>query len=46
MGSGAKINTPSLIKNGSGIQKLIGGESQAHRELRDRIGKQTNYVLA
>jgi hypothetical protein len=28
MGSGAMIYIPSLIKIGSGIQKLLGGDSQ------------------
>jgi hypothetical protein len=30
MGSGAMIYIPSFIKIGSGIQKLIGGDSQTH----------------
>jgi hypothetical protein len=34
MGSGAMIYIPSLIKIGSGIQKLIGG---IHRQLGDQI---------
>jgi hypothetical protein len=33
MGSGAMIYTPSLIKIGSGIQKLIGGgDPQTHTD--------------
>jgi hypothetical protein len=32
MGSGAMIYIPSFIQIGSGIQKLIGGDSQTHRE--------------
>jgi hypothetical protein len=32
MGSGAMIYTPCFIKIGSGIQKLIGSDSQTHRE--------------
>jgi hypothetical protein len=31
MGSDAMIYIPSLIKVGSGIQKLIGGDTQTHR---------------
>jgi hypothetical protein len=31
MGSGAMIYVPSFIKTGSGIRKLTGGDSQAHR---------------
>jgi hypothetical protein len=30
MGSGALIYVPSFIKNGSGVQKLIRGETQTH----------------
>jgi hypothetical protein len=30
MGSGAVIYVSSFIKIGSGVQKLIGGETQAH----------------
>jgi hypothetical protein len=30
MGSGAVIYVPSFIKIGSGIQKLRGGDTQAH----------------
>jgi hypothetical protein len=30
MGSGVVIYLPSLIKIGSGIQKLIGGDTQTH----------------
>jgi hypothetical protein len=38
MGSGAMIYSyiPSFIKIGSGIQKLIGGHSQTHRQPGDR----------
>jgi hypothetical protein len=32
MGSGAVINIPSFIKIGSGIQKLIGGDTQTHTQ--------------
>jgi hypothetical protein len=31
MGSGATMYISSFIKIGSGIQKLIGGDSQTHR---------------
>jgi hypothetical protein len=31
MGSGAMIYIPSFIKIGSGIQKLIRGDTQTHR---------------
>jgi hypothetical protein len=31
MGSGAMICTPSFIKTGSGIQKLMGGGEENHR---------------
>jgi hypothetical protein len=37
MGSGAVIYIPSFIKIGSGIQKLIGEETQAHRQHGDLI---------
>jgi hypothetical protein len=36
MGSGAVIYEPTLMKIGSGIQKLIRGGA-VHRQLRDRI---------
>jgi hypothetical protein len=32
MGSGAMIYVPSSIKIGSGIQKLIRGDSRTHRQ--------------
>jgi hypothetical protein len=32
MGSGAVIYVPSFIKNGSGVQKLIGGFTDTHRQ--------------
>jgi hypothetical protein len=32
MGLGAMIYIPSFIKGGSGFQKLIGGDTQTHRE--------------
>jgi hypothetical protein len=37
MGSGAVIYVPSCIKIGSGIQKLIGRDTQTHRQHGDRI---------
>jgi hypothetical protein len=37
MGSGAVIYIPSFIKTGSGIQTLIGGDTQTHRQHGDRI---------
>jgi hypothetical protein len=37
MGSGAVIYVPSFIKIGSGIQKLIGGDTQTYRQQRDLI---------
>jgi hypothetical protein len=37
MGSGAMIYIPSFLKIGSGIQKLIGEDTQIHREPGDRI---------
>jgi hypothetical protein len=39
MGSGAVIHIPSFIKIGSGIQKLIRGDTQTHthRQQRDII---------
>jgi hypothetical protein len=37
MGSGAMIYIPSLIKIGSGIQKLMRGVSQTHRQHGDFI---------
>jgi hypothetical protein len=37
MGSGVVIYVPSFIKTGSSVQKLIGGDSQTHREQRDVI---------
>jgi hypothetical protein len=30
MGSGAVIYVPDVMKIGSGVQKLIGGDSQTH----------------
>jgi hypothetical protein len=35
MGSGAVIYVPSFIKIGSGIQKLMGGYTDTHRQQRD-----------
>jgi hypothetical protein len=37
IGSGAMIYIPSFIKIGSGIQKLIGRDSQTPRKHEDRI---------
>jgi hypothetical protein len=37
MGSGAMIYIPSFVKNGSGIQTLIAGDTQTHRQRGDRI---------
>jgi hypothetical protein len=37
MGSGAVIYIPRFIKIGSGIQKLIGEDTQTHREHGDLI---------
>jgi hypothetical protein len=37
MGSGGMIYIPSFIKINSGIQKLIWGHLQTHRQNRDRI---------
>jgi hypothetical protein len=37
MGSGAVIYVPSFIKTGSGVQKLIGGDTQTPRQQRDLI---------
>jgi hypothetical protein len=37
MGSGAMIYIPSFIKTGSGIKKLIRGDTQAHRQHDDLI---------
>jgi hypothetical protein len=37
MGSGAMIYIPSFVQNGSGIQKLITGDSQTHRQHGNRI---------
>jgi hypothetical protein len=37
MGSVAMIYIPSFIKIGSGIQKLMGGDSQTHRQHGDHI---------
>jgi hypothetical protein len=37
MDSGAMIYTPSFIKIGSGIQKLLGEDTQAHRQQGDLI---------
>jgi hypothetical protein len=37
MGSGATIYTPSFLKTGSGIQKLIEGGSQTHKQHGDLI---------
>jgi hypothetical protein len=54
MGSGAIIYIPSFIKIGSGIQKLILGDTQTHRQHGDLIslllsltiyGKQANKTI-
>jgi hypothetical protein len=37
MGLGAMICIPSFVKIGSGVQKLIGGNSQTHRQHGDLI---------
>jgi hypothetical protein len=37
MGSGAVMNVPSFIKIRSGIQKLIEGDTQTHRQQGDLI---------
>jgi hypothetical protein len=37
IGSGAMIYIPSFINIGSGIQKLIGGDTQKHRQHGDLI---------
>jgi hypothetical protein len=37
MGSDAMIYIPSFIKIGSGIQKLLGRDSQTHRQHGDHI---------
>jgi hypothetical protein len=37
IGSGAMIYVPSFMKNGSGIEKLIGWDSQTHRQHGDLI---------
>jgi hypothetical protein len=37
MGSGAVIYVPSFIQIGSGIQKLIGGDTQTHRQPGDAV---------
>jgi hypothetical protein len=37
MGSGAMIYIPSFIQIGTGIQKLIGWDSQTHRQRGDLI---------
>jgi hypothetical protein len=39
MGSGVMIYIPSLVKTGSGIQKLIRMDSQTHRQAGDRISR-------
>jgi hypothetical protein len=38
IGSGVIIYVPSFIKTGSGIQKLLGVDSQRHRQEGDLIG--------
>jgi hypothetical protein len=37
MGSVAMIYIPSFIETGSGIQKLVGGDTQTHRQVGDPI---------
>jgi hypothetical protein len=37
MGSGTTIYIPSFIKIGSGIQNLLGGDTQTHRKQGDLI---------
>jgi hypothetical protein len=37
MGSGPKMFTPRFVKIGSGIQKLISGDTQTHRQHGDLI---------
>jgi hypothetical protein len=39
MGSGAMVYIPSFIKTGSGIQKLIGGDTQAQKQYIDLISQ-------
>jgi hypothetical protein len=39
MGSDAMIYIPSFIKTGSGIQKLIRGDTQTHRQHGDLISQ-------
>jgi hypothetical protein len=39
MGSGAMMHIPSFIKIASGIQKLIGGDAETHRQHGDRISQ-------
>jgi hypothetical protein len=37
MGSDAMLSMPSFLEIGSDIQKLIGGDSQTHRQRGDHI---------
>jgi hypothetical protein len=37
MGSGSMIHTPSFLKTASPIGKLVGGDTQTHRQHADRI---------
>jgi hypothetical protein len=37
MGSGAMVYIPSFLKIGSGIQKLMGGNTQTHRQHGDLL---------
>jgi hypothetical protein len=37
MGSGAMIYVPSFVNTGSGIHKLVGEDTETHRQHGDRI---------
>jgi hypothetical protein len=45
IGSGAMIYIPIFKANGSDIQKLIGGETQTHREHGDPINKESRLKI-
>jgi hypothetical protein len=43
MGSGAVIYVPSFIKFGSGVQRLIGGDTHTHTRTATRSHKATLF---
>jgi hypothetical protein len=44
MNSGAVIYVPSFIKIGSGVQKLIGGDTETHKKKSHTNGQQHDLI--